>query len=54
MECKKVRSQIESSKLSRVEMGYMLQTVRHSSETQEGRQRINHVIRITFVSDTSL
>jgi hypothetical protein len=37
---------------SRIEMGYMLQTVRDSSAN--GRARVNHVLRITFVSDAPL
>ena len=42
---------VNNLKLSRIEIGYMLQTERNSAETSTGRKRVNNVIRITFISD---
>jgi uncharacterized protein DUF2490 len=40
----------ENRAINRIEMGYMLQTVRNSSDTNPGRERVNHVIRLTLIS----
>jgi hypothetical protein len=45
---------IDREKANRVEVGYMLQTVRNSSEAEPGRKRVNHTIRITFISASPL
>ena len=45
---------LDKEKLNRIEVGYMLQTVRNSSETSTGWKRVNNTIRITFKSAASL
>ena len=45
---------IESKNISRLEVGYMLQTAHNSAETAEGLQRVNHVISVTVISDAPL
>src|SRR5262249_35809501 len=44
----------ENRAIHRIEMGYMLQTVRNSSETNPGRERVNHVIRLTLISSAPI
>jgi hypothetical protein len=45
---------LDKEKLNRIEVGYMLQAVRNSSETSTGWKRVNNTIRITFKSAVSL
>src|SRR5262249_990289 len=41
---------LDKEKLNRIEVGYMLQAVRNSSETSPGWKRVNNTLRITFKS----
>jgi hypothetical protein len=45
---------LDNEKLERIEVGYMLQTFRHSADTSVGLKRINNTIRITFKSAAPL
>jgi uncharacterized protein DUF2490 len=49
-----IRFPLDSESRTNLEVGYMLQTARHSSATASGRERINHTIRIRIVSDAPL
>src|SRR5262249_31682760 len=45
---------LDKKKLNRIEVGYMLQAVRNSSESSTGWKRVNNTIRVTFKSAVSL
>jgi hypothetical protein len=49
-----VAFKLENKMFDKIETGYMLQTVRNSAETEEGRKRVNNVIRITLSSNAPL
>jgi Protein of unknown function (DUF2490) len=45
---------IDREKETHLEIGYMLQTVLNSDETAQRLKRVNHVLRITLISDAPL
>jgi len=45
---------LDKERRNTVELGYMLQTVRNSSETAPGLKRVNNTLRVTFISDSPL